>query len=189
MNRLRLFSLSATAALLFYGCTGPQGEAGTTGINGTNGTNGTNGFANVSIKTDSITITGWRQVGTPNANGYCDTLADGGIADTTYDVVEVYYSTLSRSGPWTALPVSDVYYSPPNDTLDQLGYTWGLGYVKINYKILLPGYTILPKSTIYLDIAAIPPAFIKRHPATNWKDAGAVLRLPEIEAAMQGAAR
>ncbi len=185
MNYLKLVSIGAIAAYSIYGCTGPQGPAGPQGINGINGINGANSFANVSIKLDSIAKTGWKQIGSPNAAAYCDTIADAGIADTNYNVVEIYYSIVSRSGPWTVLPASDIYYSAPNDTLDQLGFTWSLGKVIVKYKILLPGYTVPPKGTIYLDIAAIPAAFIKKHPTINWKNARTVMSLPEVEAVME----
>ncbi len=185
----KLIALYASFALLLFACTGPQGPAGPQGLNGTNGINGSSGFANVSILLDSITRAGWKQIGSPNASAFCDTLADAGIKDTSFEVVEVYYSSVSRSGPWTALPASDVYYSAPNDTLDQLGYTWGLGYVKVAYKVLLPGYTVLPKGTIYLNIAAIPPAILKRHPTIRQNDAKAVFSLSEVQAAMESVRR
>jgi hypothetical protein len=182
MKTIKVLSFISLISLLLSGCTGPQGPTGPTG---TTGANGINGAGIVSIGLFGISNLSWIQIGSPNkATGFQANLPDADITDTLFEVVQVYVSIGSTHGPWIALPCSDIYYSAPNDTIDQLKFFWKLDTVNINYNMLSPGYSVLPKSIIWASVAVIPATVMKRHPGTNWKDGNAVMHIPEVEAAM-----
>jgi hypothetical protein len=177
MKTLHSLLVVAGTALMLAACTGPAGPAGpagqdgANGADGANGTNGTNGVANI---TNSITdITGWSFNTSPAY--YYAALTNGSITDPNNEQVEVYFG-LSNNGPWQAMPGVNLFNSG-----DQLTFDWTTNAVQINYDY--SSLTNVP-SDLYVNVLVIPPAVMKRHPGTNWKDASAIKSIPEVEAAL-----
>lgn len=179
-----------SCALIISGCTGPDGP------NGANGPAGTTGSTNIKFFTYTVAPTqdpaDWNQLGTPNATGFATNLLVSAIGADTNLVVQVYYGLPSVPGRWFAMPASQIFYStlsPPvvQDTVDQLGFTWFTNTVSITYNMTSPinVTTILPKTNLFFIVSVIPPTYMKKHPGTNWKDANAIMRLPEVEAELQ----
>jgi hypothetical protein len=177
MKTLKLLSLVAGFAFLFSGCGGPEGPAGPAGPTGAQGNNGLNGVANINIQV--VDVTSWTLNASPTY--YYASFTDGAITDPTNETVQVFFSAAGSNGPWQALPANNVFNST-----DQITYSWTTNTVTFFYD-----YTSLTNVplNVYFNVAVIPPAVMKRHPNTNWKDGNAVLQLPEMEAAINASAK
>jgi hypothetical protein len=172
MKTLRFLSLAAGVAFLFSGCVGPEGPAGPAGADGLNGTNG---VANINITVMDIQSSAWLS----STGYYYVVTTDNAITDNTNMDVNATFSALplgSVSGPWQALPSSDVFANP-----DQLTYSWTTGTVTFIYDA---GSLNVP-ADVWFNVSVIPPAIYKKYPNVNFKDASQVMQLPEWKAAMK----
>jgi hypothetical protein len=169
MKTLRLLSFVAGFAFLFSGCSGPEGPAGPAG------TPGLNGVTNINIQVADVS--GWVFNASPAY--YSATFTDGAISSADNETVQVFFSAISNTGPWQALPANNVFNAG-----DQLTYSWTTNTVTFFYDWnTLAGVP----ADVYYNVAVIPPAIMKKHPGTNWKDGNAVLQLPEMQAAISAA--
>jgi hypothetical protein len=174
MKLINAFTFAAGIALLFSGCAGPAGPEGQLGPAGSNGQNGTNGAANISISVYSVPLGSWVLNASPAY--YYASFADTAITDSVQEGIEAFFS-ISSTGPWQALPAINVF-----NTGDEITYSWTNNKIQFEYD-----YTSLNNfpPNIYYNVAVIPPTIMKRYPGTNWKDGKAVLKIPEVEAALK----
>jgi hypothetical protein len=181
MKILRILSFAAGMAFLLSGCTGavgpagPQGDPGINGTNGTNGANGANGVANINITIIDVFSSSW----TTASNYEYSANSDTAIHSNTNNVVIASVSGTSGTGPWQALPASDVF-APSGG--DQLNFNWQAGQITFYYEYSTFAYV---PYHIWVNVAVIPPAVYKKYPNVNFKDANQVMQLPEWKAAMK----
>jgi hypothetical protein len=144
-------------AIMLNGCAGKDGAPGATGPQGTNGVNG---VANISTTNFTVYAGTWT---TLKANyGYDYVQSVSAITDYNNDAVEVFFQT-TAGADWIPLPVSNWFING-----DELTYEFNNGAVVIYYYSSVS--TTAPSSTIYFNVKVIPPAIMKQHPNTNWKD-------------------
>ncbi|NNM95853.1 MAG: hypothetical protein HKL88_10415 [Bacteroidia bacterium] len=180
-NILWILAAYTLLGLAFSSCSGPAGPVGAQGPPGTKGTSNIQ-FVTYTVPAIAAPAGDWNPIGSPNPTGYGADLIVPAITTDTNLVVQVYYSLSGISGPWSAMPSTQVFYAPGTDTADQLGFNWDTKNVTIVYNIMPPIVTQMPKNTIYFDVAVIPPVYMRRHPNVNWKSGTAVMQLPEVEA-------
>lgn len=189
--------LALSMGYLFSGCTGKAGP------DGPQGPPGGTGVTNLSFYIATVDTTFWiPQLGMDSdsfnsTNIYISALYS--VSSPDYHI-EAYYSLNSSTGPWTAMPSVGVFWGSSlqqqNDTLlDELGYiyqTGNPGFVNLTYKYIeIPSrlrhfHTLLhhPRSPVYMMVAVVPGTVMKKHPATDWKNAVEVMQLPEAKRAI-----
>lgn len=151
------FTVCLLAITLFAGCTGKQGPQGPAGTNGANGT------ANISSWTFT---TG--SFGGSSGNWYY-VQGVSAITDMNTNLVEMYaYSNTYTE--WLALPLANLYAN--GDLLTFGEYTGG---VDLHY------YGTSNPGAITFKVVVIPPAVMKKHPNTNWKDYSQVKALVDVQ--------
>jgi hypothetical protein len=144
-------------ATAFTSCTkdGATGPAGAAGADGKNGTNGTNGVANISSHIYTVASAAWA----PDGTGlYTTIITDTAISNVTSDGVQVFCEI--ASGNFMALPAPNVL-----NWGDQVYWDTRSGLVEVLY-----AFTSAPSGTTNFKIVVIPPAAIKQHPNTNWRN-------------------
>lgn len=178
MKTVRLLLFVSAIALLAFGC--GKGSQGVTGPTGAVGPTGANGYANVKNHVYSISNSNWIE-NIKHTLWYNTDTATTLITDTVQQTVTVFFSTNGVNGPWTAMPCLNAL-----NLGDTLTYVWSPLSIEFVYKYFdATPKAVAPAQTMYFDVAVIPSAVTKRHPNTNWKDGNAVLKLPEVQAAMQ----
>jgi hypothetical protein len=181
-----LTMLLALCAIAFTSCqkgdTGPAGPAGAQGTQGTQGTTGVSGAtgptgnANVVISEITVPPSHWRADG----NGGWDTAVTAtGFTNINQDAINIYwsvdsvnYAALPYSGTLAGLPV--INYSLFNNNI-LIEYEQQSGMASIAQ----------PNRKEFFNIVVVPLAIMKLHPYTNWKNAGEVMQLPEVQAALK----
>ena len=165
MKKFRLLFYIASVAVFLGSCTGKDGAPGATGPAGTNGTNGT---ANITTTTYTITTSQW----VSHSNWYSAALSVPALTDSNTDVVMVYVSKTSGlySGEWYGLPLPNFLV-----TGDGVNYTYGNKQMSFGYN-----YSSAPSQTLNFKVCVIPPAVIKSHPNTNWKNYNEVSALMNL---------
>jgi hypothetical protein len=136
-------------AVTLFACKGDTGPAGP------QGPAGANGVSNLSVTNLTVTPGDWLTV---NAYNWQD-ITSAFIPST--DVCIVYASP--NNSTFTALPWSDI-----QNVTDELLFSYGSGNL-VTLEYYNPNLNSL-SSTWYFNIADIPPAVMKQHPKTNWKN-------------------
>ncbi|HTB05810.1 MAG TPA: hypothetical protein VK806_02570 [Bacteroidia bacterium] len=136
-------------ALMLNGCAGKDGAPGATGPAGANG------VANITSNVYPITPGSWSNPGTGE---YAVNISDASITDATNDGVEVFIST--NGTLWLGLPATNLLVNG-----DQMEFAYQTGQVSLIYL-----NSSAPSNTVSLKVVTIPPAIMKQHPNTNWKD-------------------
>jgi hypothetical protein len=140
------------------GATGPQGVQGINGATGPTGANGSNGTSNISSVIFTITPGQWSTIGAGAEYEYG--YPDFAITNADSDLVEVFYQNAIHPNTYRALPCTSVL-----SLNDQFLYEYADNVVDFFYE-----YTSAPAVNMVVKVVLIPPAIIKQHPNTNWKD-------------------
>ena len=136
-------------ATLFMGCT-KQGATGPAGANGN---------ANVISSVYDVQPSSWSSDG--SGGWYCSLTP---VENPTLGAVEIYASTDGTD--WAALPAIGYTVGAPD-----INYACNTTTLQVSYDAQTGTASIAkPVNLVYIKVILIPPAVMKQHPNTNWKD-------------------
>jgi hypothetical protein len=153
-------------AITLNGCAGKDGAPGATGPQGPTGN------ANVTSYSYIVNTGNWNTVGT-SGNAWSVTTT---LSVPTIDLVTAYVSPNGTT--YLPLPESSYFANGDNLTFD---YQTSAGLTFFYYN---PA-SAAPTATIYVNVFVVPPAIMKQHPNTNWKDYSQVQAIINSEKANQ----
>ncbi|NNM95563.1 MAG: hypothetical protein HKL88_08925 [Bacteroidia bacterium] len=133
-------------AVTLFACKGDTGPAGPAG---------TNGVANISSNIYTVSPGSWSN---PSAGLYNYVASDASITNANTDGIEVFMS--GNNTNWFGLPLTNVFANP-----DELFFMYINGQITFEYD-----GSSAPATTQYFKVVVIPPAVMKQHPRTNWKN-------------------
>lgn len=161
--------------VILYSCTGKQGDPGAAGPAGANGKNG---VANIIVDTITEFPNNWNQVGNIwtsgliTCNAITNSVFNNGMVEGFTDGSTLFYPPIT----WASLP-----YSYGKQYTDFLCYVGSFAFNYGNSDSTAPAQA--PQAQNF-KIVIIPPAAMKQHPKTNWKDWSQVNAIIETQKAL-----
>lgn len=183
MKKTSFLLFACLISFLFFSCSkGLTGGVGETGPAGPTGNN-----VLPTKTTYSIVPTQWVGIG----NGaYTCIEADNQISSYASDIVKVFLQEplVTLIPPYLPLPLANTGLNGAAD-VDILSFSFTADQITFKYTNYDNINPIPPQATAIVIVYIIPPSLMIKHPDTDWNNAVAIARLPEMQMATTSSVR